>query len=63
MYVIVCRRDEEQRLYDQLLTIEVMEDLLAKLRGELPNDMCVYVLLVQRLNLKQCEVCVYRSKF
>lgn len=32
------QNDEQQGLYDQLLTIQVLEDLVAKLRSELPND-------------------------
>jgi len=43
MYAIVCRNEKHQRIDDQLLTIEVLEDLLARLRGELRNDMYVYI--------------------
>jgi len=37
----VFRQDEQ--VYDKLLTIQVLEDLAAKLRNELPNDVYVHV--------------------
>jgi len=38
-----CRRGEQQRLYDQVVTYQVLEDLLAKLRSEMPMYVCVVI--------------------